>query len=98
MESLARVVSAAGRGRTFLLTRFRENHWPELAEIYTARSLGCFLLLISFLPRSVTFDLLSNVKYTKNVLVLVTAVSGEPPDGIGQNLYHALFGVFSFAD
>ena len=29
---------------------------------------------------------------------LVTAVSGKPLGGIGRNLYHALFGVFSVAD
>ena len=79
-------------------TQFQENPSPELAGIYVTRSLGCFLELISFPARSVTFDLLSKVKYTKIVLVLVTAVSGKPLGGIGQNLYHALFGVFSVAD
>ena len=69
MESLARVESAAGRTRIILLPRFRENRWAELAEIYTTRSLGCVLLLISFLVRFVTFDLLSKVKYTKMVPV-----------------------------
>jgi len=29
---------------------------------------------------------------------LVTAVSGKPLGGIGRDLYHALFGVFSVAD
>ena len=75
---------------------------PELAEIDTTRSLGCFLLLISFLARYVTFDLLSKVKYTKMVLVSCgrgsDAVSGKLLGGIGSNLYHALFGVFSVAD
>ena len=47
-------------------TRSRENHWAELAKIYAMRSLGCFLLLISFPVHFVTFDLLSKVKYTKN--------------------------------
>ena len=56
------VLVSCGRGS-------RENRWAELVEIYTTRSLGCFLLLISFLVRSVTFDLLSKVKYTKMVLV-----------------------------
>ena len=50
MESLARVESAAGRGRG---------------------------------PRAYN---------------LVNAVSGKPLGGIGRNLYHALFGVFSVAD
>ena len=50
-------------------SRFPENRLPELAEIYTARSLGCFVELIIFPARSMTFDLLSKVKYTKMVLV-----------------------------
>ena len=75
MESLARVESAAGR--IILLTRFRENRWAELAEIYTTCSLGCFLLLISFPARSVTFDLLSKAKYTKMVLISCGRGSGK---------------------
>ena len=39
----------------------------ELAKIDTTRSLGCFLGLISFSLRSVTFDLLSKARYTKMV-------------------------------
>ena len=30
--------------------------------------------------------------------ILVNAVSGKPLGGIGRNLYHTLFGVFSVAD
>ena len=99
MESLARVESAAGRGRgrgrTILLMRFRENRWAELDEIYTTRSLGCFLLLISFLACFVTFDLLSKVKYTKMVIVSCYRGFGKTA---GRNwpkfIPRALWGVF----
>ena len=62
-------------GARVLRTRFQENRSAELAEIYTTRSLGCFLELISFPSRSVTFDLLSKAKYTK--LGLISCVRGS---------------------
>ena len=68
---------------------------PELAEIYTARSLGSFLELISFPPRSVPFDLLSKVEYTK--MVLVSCGHGSRKIA-RRNLYHALFRMFSAAN
>ena len=91
MESLARVESAADAGgdaaagvqscyRGFGRTAGR--NWPK----FIPRALwGCFLLLISFLARFETFDLLSKVKYTKMVLYLVNAVSGKALGGIGRN-------------
>ena len=77
MKSLARVESAAGRRRIILCDAVSGNRWAELAKIYTMRSLGCFLLLISFPARSVTFDLLSKAKYTKMVLISCGRGSGK---------------------
>ena len=95
MESLARVGSVAGCGRIILLPRFRENRWAELAEIDTTRSLGCFLLLISFLARFVIFDLLSKAKYAKMVrLNLAIIVPGKPLSVIGRNYTTRSLGCF----
>ena len=82
-----------------MLPRFRENRWAELAEIYTTRSLGCFLLLISFLARSVTFDLLFQGQIHENgARILLTRFRENRWAELAEIYTMRSLGVFSVAD